>query len=99
MRHERDDMKSPRPFLHWAYFKTKTARRVFVAKIKKLGYAIVGETKPGSFGDALPHGVEFEAVSSMNPDVLAKSNAALSLLATRLGGEYDGWEVEVMRES
>ena len=98
LRQQRDDMKTARQFLHFAYFRTKTARDAFLRKVKRLGYGLIANTLPFS-KDELPHGVEFARVDAMDATALAGSCAELSLLASRLGGEYDGWEVEVERKS
>ncbi|MFL6301086.1 MAG: ribonuclease E inhibitor RraB [Terriglobales bacterium] len=97
LRGERDDLITPRPFFHWAYFKTKTARKTFIAKITKLKFSVVAETVPYSFDKKLPHGIEFTRVSSMDATALPRTCARLSLIASQLGGEYDGWEVQVVQ--
>ena len=80
---------------HWAYFPTESAQSEFAEAVRHLGYS-VRYTEPYSDSDKTPFGVEFVRRESIRPAILNAICAELSLLAESLGGEYDGWETEVI---
>jgi regulator of RNase E activity RraB len=88
-----DDSAALHEVCHWAYFPTESAQSEFAEAVRHLGYSVL-YTEPNS--DKTPFGVEFIRRESIRPAILNTLCAELSLLAERFGGEYDGWETQVI---
>jgi regulator of RNase E activity RraB len=80
---------------HWAYFPTESAQSEFAEAVRHLGY-YARYTEPYPDSDGTPFGVRFIRKESIRPAILNAICAELSLLAESLGGEYDGWETQVI---
>jgi hypothetical protein len=80
---------------HWAYFPSAGKRHEFAATVERMGYAIEGVSDPGETSDR--YGVAFFHTSEVTPEQIHAVTTVLNELATEMGGEYDGWETQVMR--
>ncbi len=90
-----DGLEALREVCHWAYFRTVSARDRFAQHVQQLGYSTL-ETKPYPYGNELPFGVQFFRPESVRPAIMNSLCAELVLLAEHFGGEYDGWEAQVI---
>jgi len=90
-----DDSTTLREVAHWAYFANESAQSEFAEAVRQLGYSVT-HTVPFSSSEEMPFGVEFSRVESVRPAILNAVCAELALLASNLGGEYDGWETQVI---
>jgi len=88
-----DSLTEPRPIRHWAYFKTAESRQQFLNDVAHQLPALNSEdeyeTDDGLFAAALKQ-VGLPDWQSMNAFTVK-----LNGLATKAGGEYDGWETEL----
>ncbi|QDT57178.1 hypothetical protein Pan44_52450 [Caulifigura coniformis] len=87
-----DPLTEPRPIRHWAYFKTADSRRAFLDDVAQHLRGLnddAYETDDGQFAAMLEH-VGLPDWQSMNAFTMK-----LNGLATKAGGEYDGWETEL----
>lgn len=91
----RDDSLALHQVCHWAYFPSVSAQSEFSEAVRRSGYSVL-HTEPYPYADAKPFGVEFFRRESIRPAILNAVCTELSLLAERLGGEYDGWETQVI---
>src|SRR5437868_1512533 len=89
-----DTLTHPREIVHWAYFPTIDLRAHFVEQGLEAGFKLDGTSEPN---DESP---EFRArlahIDIPNEDVIERITNWLSSLAQRCGGEYDGWETQVI---
>lgn len=90
-----DDMASPRPIVHYAYFPSGDARREFVGWLEESGFAVEGMIEPGE-QNALP-GVKFSHVGVPEIGEVFERTSGAAIEAEKCGGEYDGWETAVVR--
>lgn len=89
-----DHSRTPRLLQHYAYFPSADAEKAYASFLKSKAYQIERESSD-SLGDN-PWGVIFTKVQA--PIDIDDETGNLELKATRLGGEYDGWETEVIRK-
>ncbi len=89
-----DALTQVREIDHFAYFSTPLLRDSFVTKALAAGFKLRGTSepyKPGAgFGAILFH------KDVPDEKVLEKIIAMLSNLARQSGGEYDGWETQII---
>ena len=90
-----DDSSALHEVAHWAYFPNESAQSEFAEAVRRLGYSVL-RTEPYPYSEEAPFGVEFIRRESIRPGILNAVCAELSLLAESLGGEYDGWETQVI---
>jgi len=83
------------PVQHWAYFPTEGARAQFIAFIERRFSGIDSHTNPMSEGKE--HAVTFWHTGIPDSDSMTEITGMLSLAAESCGGEYDGWETQVVR--
>ncbi|HKP23860.1 MAG TPA: ribonuclease E inhibitor RraB [Dongiaceae bacterium] len=90
-----DALDQPRPIEHWAYFPTEEGRARFIAYIEPRYANIACSLNPMSAGKE--YGVTFSHTGTPDADSITEITSALSLAAESCGGDYDGWETQVIR--
>jgi regulator of RNase E activity RraB len=89
-----DDLTQPRPILHWAYFSTENALSAFVERARTLGFELDGtsavQESDGRCGARLTH------IDIPSRGRIDEITVRLLNLATEFGGEYDGWETQIV---
>jgi len=89
-----DDQSRLREVEHFAYFPTPTARANFIDKSLAAGFKLRRTSEPNEvskeFGAILFH------LDAPDEDVLEKVITLLSDLARQCGGNYDGWETQIL---
>jgi len=91
-----DPLTRPRQIDHWAYFDTALARDTFVSRAANLGFRLANKIEPAAAGNNF--GARISQVAIPSFDAIDGITLPLFELAKELGGEYDGWETEVIRE-
>lgn len=85
----------PRQVMHWAYFPDHGAAQGFSDWAFEQGYVIF-EAGIAEGKDGLPHQVRFTNVCMMAHGQIMEHSRNLVLAAEKFGGDYDGWETEVV---
>lgn len=90
-----DHLDRERPIDHWAYFPDRPSRDAFTAEAKTLGYRVEELIEPEG-GD---HGYGVRLSLRGRPSLHEIDDLTLPLFraARAYGGEYDGWETQVVR--
>ncbi len=94
-----DPMESPREIDHWAYFPSQTALNAFMEKLRVLGFGVRmqhDQVGHGNDGSVATHGVQFFRADVPSPGAFDEVTTELAELAAAEGGEYDGWETEIL---
>jgi hypothetical protein len=95
LRNDGDNLTTPRPIEHWAYFKTEADRDRFVATVGSRFDACdlyeTPDSDEGKYTAKLKH-TGLPDYRSMNSVTILLSNTA-----RECNGDYDGWETEVCR--
>ncbi len=91
-----DNGFEPRRVDHWMYFEDETLLENAVPILKKKGYAIEFSGKPEEKDEFFQ--LRFWKEQSVDINSIAPVTWALTELAKELGGWYDGWECEVVKE-
>ncbi len=86
-----DHLELPRPIDHWAYFPDAASAEAFAAWAEGEGFHL-SPPPPSSDGS---FGVRFDRIDQ--PDAIDSINLPLVEKAKALGGDYDGWECQVIR--
>lgn len=89
-----DALIEMRAVQHWAYFPSVAAQAEFYLHVQSEGFSSIEAFE--SAQSAQPYGLSFSRVETLS--AIDDVTAALSQAAARHGGEYDGWECEVVRE-
>jgi len=89
-----DRLTDEREIDHWAYFPSASARSAFVEQASRLGFRLRSLSEPEKPGDR--YGVRLFRVDVPTLDGIDDVTLPLFHLATELGGEYDGWETQVI---
>ena len=89
-----DAMDQARPVQHWAYFPTEESRAQFVAFIGQRFSNIGAHISPMSRGKE--YAVTFWHTGTPDAESMTEITSALSLAAESCGGEYDGWETQIL---
>jgi regulator of ribonuclease activity B len=76
-------------------FKTSKDRQAFVNEVNSLGYKFAYNSKLK--GRRYPFGICIHKIHRVNQDSMDSIFAELTEIAESCGGEYDGWETEVIR--
>jgi hypothetical protein len=88
-----DSLDKERPIDHWAYFADSGSRREFIEEAQALGYAVAELI-------ALDHqnryGARLSSVGCPSFELIDELTLPLFRLARAHGGEYDGWETQVV---
>ena len=90
-----DALDQARPIEHWAYFPTEEGRARFIAYIEPR-YANIACSMNSEFGGK-EYCITFSHTGIPDADAITEITSALSLAADSCGGEYDGWETQVIR--
>jgi Regulator of ribonuclease activity B/Family of unknown function (DUF695) len=93
LRQHGDVVATPRRVDHWAYFETATARDAFVQSVTRDGFALDQVLDGDSFG------AQVFRTDSVELDHIHDVEMTLVELAEQHGGEYDGWETEIVKPS
>jgi DNA-binding phage protein len=83
-----------RPVQHWAYFPTDESRAQFSAFIAQRFSNIDAHVSPVSRGKE--YAVTFWHTGTPDAESMTEITSALSLAADSCGGEYDGWETQIL---
>ena len=92
LRERGDVLTDEREIDHWAYFPSLSARSAFIEQASGLGFRLRLMHEPERPGDR--YGVQLFRIDV--PDDIDDVTLPLFQLATALGGEYDGWETQVI---
>ena len=90
-----DALDQARPIEHWACFPTDAGRAQFIAYIEPRYANIVCSNNPEFAGKE--YCVTFSHTGVPDVEAITEITTALSLAAHSCGGEYDGWETQVIR--
>lgn len=85
-----DKLSEPREIDHWAYFNDEESLNAYVAEARQLGFEVRAVSAPGGTHNkhcAQLWRSDIPAFNSIDDVTLPLFN-----LATKNGGEYDGWE-------
>jgi hypothetical protein len=89
-----DHLDRERPIDHWAYFPDRQSRDAFNAEAETLGYRIEGLIEPeGDHG----YGSRLSSLGRPSLHEIDDQTVPLFRAARAHGGEYDGWETQVLR--
>ena len=90
-----DDLKQSRQVLHWAYFKNQEDRHALIREAEQLGYQLGWESEHK--GHERPYGVCIHKIHNVDQNSVDLIFTELTEAAESCGGEYDGWEAEIIR--
>ncbi|MGC9954098.1 MAG: ribonuclease E inhibitor RraB [Rhizomicrobium sp.] len=94
LREHGDALAGVREIDHFAYFGTPQSRALFIDKCLIIGFKLRNTTEPyrpgAGFGAILSHS------DVPDEEILGKVTSLLVDLAQECGGEYDGWETQVV---
>jgi uncharacterized protein (TIGR01619 family) len=90
-----DVLKAAREVQHWMYFRSESSRALFRDAAARAGFRIVSESNLE--GD-LPCGISVARTQTIERALIDKTVVELLRLAQRFGGEYDGWETQVVTQ-
>lgn len=91
-----DSLTAPRPVRHWAYFGKPEHRSAFVERIARDGFVVSEDgLDDAALGDR-PYGVAAERVDAVTQESVDRVVLGLMAIAQECGGEYDGWEAQVV---
>ena len=90
-----DSFASERPIEHTAYFSKAPARDSFVREAAGLGYSVIEMIEPEEKGDH--YGIRVTASGIPSHARIDALTLPLYRAASELGGDYDGWETQVVR--
>jgi hypothetical protein len=90
-----DALTHVREIDHFAFFPTTALRTQFIDKCLAAGFKLRGTSEPDkpdtSFGANLFH------ADAPNKETIGKVTSLLTGLAQQCGGEYDGWEMQLVK--
>jgi hypothetical protein len=89
-----DALEQARPVQHWAYFPTEAGRARFITFIEQKFANIDTHVNPVSRGKE--YAVTFWHTGVPDSDSMTAITETLALAAESCGGEYDGWETQVL---
>lgn len=89
-----DRLDQERPIDHWAYFPEPDSRHAFIAEAKALGYIIQELIEPED--KQRSYGVRLSSVGRPSLHEIDDLTLPLFRAARAHGGEYDGWEAQVV---
>jgi regulator of RNase E activity RraB len=89
-----DEIHQVRPVQHFIEFADAAARKLFLERVNRLGYKLVSTRD--DVGGARPFTVAVSREHSCDPRAVDAVVYELLDLARPLGGEYDGWESQVI---
>jgi Family of unknown function (DUF695)/Regulator of ribonuclease activity B len=89
-----DLLTQKREIDHWAYFPNASARASFVERALRLGFRLRSMSEPAKAGDQ--YGVRLYRIDVPARESIDDVTISLFQLAAEHGGEYDGWETQVI---
>lgn len=92
-----DPLTVPRPVRHWAYFGSAEQRKTFVDRITGDGFVVSQDDLNDGAPGERPFGVSAERVDPVTEESIDRVVLGLIAIAGECGGEYDGWEAQVIR--
>ena len=95
LRSHGDALTQVREIDHWAYFPTGFLRAQFVVKCDSAGFDLVSTSDPQAPGQQ--YGARVSHRDVPGEEVMARIVGLLCDLAEECGGEYDGWETQIVR--
>ncbi|MGX2032457.1 MULTISPECIES: DUF695 domain-containing protein [Methylocaldum] len=90
-----DRLEKERPIEHWVYFPDSDSRQKFSSHAATLGYTTVALIEPES--DQNSYGIRLSCIGVPSIANIDDLTIPLFRAARDYGGEYDGWETEVVR--
>jgi hypothetical protein len=90
-----DRLSVPREIMHWAYFPDAESRRRFIEKIAAEHFEV--KDAPAGPDEKGAYRVRFARTDLPSYAGIDKVTKPLLALATELGGAYNGWETQVIR--
>lgn len=93
-----DTLKQPRPVAHWIYFRSAEQRDAFEAAARAENFEVHGHPDDEPAGGERPYRARIERIDSVELNDLHAVTWDLTELAQRHGGDYDGWETQVVSE-
>lgn len=90
-----DELISAREIEHWAYFPDATARARFIATVEALGFEI---QQLWDEQEASRCGIRFSRIDLPSFTGIDEVTLPLYQAALAAGGDYDGWETQVIRK-
>jgi regulator of RNase E activity RraB len=94
---EGDQPDVPRPVEHWIYFKTESARSSYAEKARALGFDVKENWLDAQRDSERPFAIRLSRDERMHLNAIDEVTLSLWRLAKDFGGDYDGWETQVMR--
>lgn len=88
------DGDAPHPIRHYLYVPTSEAAADVARELQARGFHT--EDRPGADGVSWLVLVHHEAVPTER--LMLSMRRSMEVLVARVGGEYDGWEAEVLRD-
>lgn len=85
------DLSKPHKIDHWLYLPTKQGAKFAAADLTSGGFAVASIQKRKAHWRILA-----TKIMVPSPKNVAEASARLEAVAARYGGEYDGWETQVM---
>lgn len=86
----------PREVLHWIYFMDEESREAFKKEVSKSGYQIVEENKLEEEQECA-YQLLISHISAVDLDTINKATTRLLTAAQAVGGNYDGWETQIVK--
>jgi len=90
-----DDGTASRQIDHWAYFPSQDAAEQFCRWAQEKEYVLGGNDKANNEKVC----VRFTHIGTLQLADITSHTIALRRMASELGGDYDGWEVPVCKDS
>ncbi len=95
LREHGDSLTGVREIDHFAYFVTPQLRARFVDRCLAIGFKLRATTEPSEHSDK--YGAMIFHSDMPDEEVLGRITTRLIELAQECGGEYDGWETQVVK--
>lgn len=89
-----DALTAVRPIYHWAYFDTNDAAQAFASHIANLGYQVLYVIAPDT--ETTQYCVKLSAMGVPSYENIDTITFPVFTVANECGGNYDGWETEII---
>jgi uncharacterized protein (TIGR01619 family) len=90
-----DALTLAREVQHWIYFRSEYSRANFQDAATAAGFAVVSVSRSEG---AFPFGIVLSKQQPVEQDRIDDTTIELLHLADRFGGDYDGWETQVITQ-
>ncbi|WP_066632928.1 DUF695 domain-containing protein [Labilibacter marinus] len=91
-----DDLSKARQVDHWVYFSSSKDRDNYEKSMLNNGFKVEEKKKLDDYD--LPYSLQFSRTDFVDPQTINKITRELRTLASKLNGNYDGWETFVIKE-